>query len=253
VTHSPEQDVDLDGLRVFRHADWVTRFPDLVQGITARATDIEFTLSPGSSSSPDASGRGDGWTRLTRATGITSVVRCRQVHGSHVVTCPAPDSAGLRVAGDADALVTNDPGLLLAITVADCVPVFFVDPDRRTLALAHAGWRGTAAGVVDATLARMIDLGCMRSSLFVHLGPAICGKCYEVGPEVPASLGIDPPESRFVDLRRHIARHLLDSGVEPSRTSVSAGCTKCDNIHLFSFRGGDEGRRMCAFLGWRPS
>ncbi len=138
----------------------------------------------------------------------------------------------------------------MAVTVADCVPVFLIDPGARLLGLAHAGWRGTAAGVVPATVARMGELGSEAASLYAHLGPAICGECYEVGPEVVAALGAVSLSPRRVDLRRHIAGQLAALGLHPGRVTVSDGCTRCDSGRYFSYRGGDRGQRMCAFLGW---
>jgi YfiH family protein len=167
------------------------------------------------------------------------------------VLLETPPGPGIRLAGDADALVTERRGLLLAVTVADCVPVFLVDAERGTLGLAHAGWRGTAAGVVERTLEVMGDLGSRVDSLFVHMGPSICGKCYEVGPEVPKALGLAPTTDSLLDLRRAVGDRVLTAGIGPSRLTVSEGCTRCESDRFFSYRGENSGQRMCAFLGWR--
>ncbi len=168
-----------------------------------------------------------------------------------MVSLDSPAAPGVRLLGDADALVTQQRGVLLAVTVADCVPVFIVDAERGTLGLAHAGWRGTAAGVVERTLERMEGVGSQVGSLLVHLGPSICGECYEVGPEVTEALGLGPADDSFVDLRRAIGDRILAAGIDPGRLTVSVGCTRCESERFFSYRGGDRGRRMCAFLGWQ--
>jgi len=248
-----EREISLDGLRVFGQADWGVRFPGLVQGITARAPELDFGLQEAAERPEEAAASrtpADGWSRLQAATRVGRVARCRQVHGSAVAVYENLGPAGVEVLGHADALVTGRAGVLLAVTIADCVPVFLLDPERRVLGLAHAGWRGTAAGVVEATFDAMCRLGAEVASLHAHLGPAICGRCYEVGPEVPAALGGMPEGTRFVDLRAHIASTVTAAGVDPERLTASSCCTRCDAAAFFSHRGGDRGRRMCAFLGW---
>lgn len=190
------------------------------------------------------------WGLLQQATGVRRVARCSQVHGSAVAVCESLPAVGVRVLGECDALVTRREGVLLTITVADCIPVFMVEPERRVLGLAHAGWRGAAAGVVEATLGAMSDAGADIDDLRVHLGPAICGACYEVGPEVAAALGREATGGTRVDLREYVGGVLLDSGVDPAQLTVSAVCTRHDPGSYFSYRGNDESQRMCAFLGW---
>jgi len=260
VTQIVEREVLINGLRVIIQSDWISLFPRLAQGLTARDAEVDFSLSQASGPTiadlePSLPVRSNGWVALLEATGIPRAARCRQVHGSTVVHVNSADLdlEGIRLVGEADGLVTDRVGVLLAATVADCVPVFFVDDERGTLGLAHAGWRGTAAGVVEATLERMEALGASRESVYVHLGPAICKTCYEIGPEVIRALGVGPPTSRFLDLRAEIAQRALAAGLDEARLSVSGACTRCETERYFSFRGGDQGQRMCAFLGWRAS
>jgi YfiH family protein len=235
-----EQEIWLDDLRLFRLATWAERFPRLVQGITGRARDLDF-------------GEATGWQRLISATEVSAIVRCRQVHGARVELQNEASHTGVHVLGEADALVTSRSGVLLVVTVADCVPVYLLDPEGLRLGLAHAGWRGTAAGVVEATLEAMQDHGADLDSLYVHLGPAICGECYEVGPEVIEALGGDACGPATLDLRRHIADIVLAAGVDPVRLTMSGACTRCHSERFLSYRGGDRGRRMCAFVGWHAS
>ena len=253
-----EQEAWLDGLKVFRQPAWADRIPQLAQGITGRAADLDFSLpkglrDSGVGASPETQMASDGWRRLLAATGIAAAARCRQVHGKGLVTQDGELTAGVHLLGEADALVTRQSGILLAVTVADCVPVYLVEPESRLIGLAHAGWRGTAAGVVEATLRALRDRGSAPGSLFMHLGPAICGKCYEVGPEVVAALGGSGAGPRHVDLRRRIAEAAVAAGVDPRRLTVSNRCTRCEADSFFSYRGGDRGGRMCAYLGWPSS
>ena len=108
------------------------------------------------------------------------VAWCTQVHGRAVVVVDEPGPAG-----DADALVTTTPGLVLMVLMADCVPVLLVDPAAGVLACVHAGWRGTVADVVGATVDVMRSLG--AGDIAAFLGPAVPVERYEVGPEVVAA------------------------------------------------------------------
>ncbi len=180
---------------------------------------------------------------LALAANWRSVVRSRQVHGRAVrVHDPLP--RGVCVTGEGDGHATAAPGVLLTVTLADCVPVFIVDPSRRTVALLHAGWRGTAAGVVEAGLDRLSEsFGSDPRELLVHLGPAICGHCYEVGPEVFHALGEGAPgHPAAIDLRSVIRRRTIAAGVPAQDVTVSGECTLCGDGRYYSHRRGDCGR-----------
>lgn len=121
------------------------------------------------------------------------VVYLRQVHGVDVVVArePWPDSA----TPEADAAVTDQPGLVLAILVADCVPVLLADPVAGVAGAAHAGRRGMAAGVVPATIAAMRELGADPARMVAYTGPSTCGACYEVPEQMRAEVAEREPES----------------------------------------------------------
>jgi polyphenol oxidase len=137
---------------------------------------------------------------------------------------------------------------LLTVSIADCVPISLVDSSSRRIALLHGGWRGTALGILGAGLAH---LGGDPSAVHVHLGPAICGRCYEVGPEVHQALGLAVPAAPApVDVRAVLARQAVDAGVAPGHISVSEHCTRCGD-NFFSHRAGSPGRQL-GVLGLRP-
>ena len=217
---------------------WEARFPWLSAGTTRR--------TPGAVDLPDslAFAVGSGWR---------SVVRSRQVHGA-LTRVHTDVPAGSSVAGDGDGHATREPGVLLTVTLADCVPVFIVDPGRKAVALLHAGWRGVAAGVVESGFGVMAGtFGSTLSELVVHLGPAICGRCYEVGPEVFTALGkMSPGRPAPINLRGVIRRRAVASGIEGDQLSVSRECTLCGDGRYFSHRRGDQGRHR-AFIGILPS
>ena len=132
------------------------------------------------------------------------------------------------------------------------LPVFVVEPRRRAVALLHAGWRGAAAGILELGLEVLGErLGSRAEDLLVHLGPAICGSCYEVGPEVFRGLGLPEPGAPApVDLRAALAHRAVAAGVAAGSISVSAHCTLCGDAGLFSHRRGDRARQV-GYLGVR--
>jgi YfiH family protein len=159
---------------------------------------------------------------------------------------------GFQLAGDADGHVTGEPGALLGVTVADCVPVFLVDPVRRVNSLLHGGWRGVASGILEAGVETLSSrFGCDPAALHLHLGPSICGSCYEVGPEVHEALGLPLPAARKpVDLRAVLAARGLRLGIPAHQISRSAYCTLCGHTPFYSHRREDPERQV-AFVGTR--
>ena len=169
----------------------------------------------------------------------------KQVHGTAVLE-HGPTWTGWHRADSADGHVGFIPGMALAVTVADCVPVFVAHPSG-TIALLHAGWRGTAGRILSKGLQRLTDRGLAAADLRVHLGPAICGRCYIVGPDVFGQLtGWTTARPRNVDLRALVAEQAKELGV--TRITVSPYCTKCDSERFFSHRAGDAGRQVAVIV-----
>jgi hypothetical protein len=164
-----------------------------------------------------------------------------QVHGNHVIQHVGNWRGWLR-GEDADGHLSIRRGTAMAVTVADCVPVFLAHPSGATAAL-HSGWRGTAARITQQALAQFGVQGLSASDFRLHCGPAICGKCYEVSASVYAKLtGRDPGKPTTIDLRALIADHARDMGVK--QISSSQLCTRCDNDRFYSHRAGDAGRQL---------
>lgn len=187
------------------------------------------------------------WTRLQEDISgrARRIVIGRQVHGSTVLTHHGGWEGLLRT-GEADGHIAAERGIALTVSVADCVPVFIAHPSG-VVGLVHSGWRGTVARIIDAGLRGFARLGLPPEELNVHLGPAICGRCYEVGAEVRAELTGQPVNrAGNVDIRSLIAEHARDAGV--ADVTVSADCTKCDNEKYFSHRAGDTGRQLAVIV-----
>jgi copper oxidase (laccase) domain-containing protein len=140
--------------------------------------------------------------------------------------------------------------VLLCVTVADCIPVFLVHPATRTVGLLHAGWRGTAAGILEGGIEAVARLAmCRVQDVVMHCGVGICGSCYEVGHEVIKALrGSASPNHDHIDLRAELAARAGRAGL--THVTASGWCTAHDGTRFFSHRrsGGSEGR-MVAYVG----
>jgi polyphenol oxidase len=164
-----------------------------------------------------------------------------QVHGTHVVVHTPGWDGWLRV-DQADGHLSMERRTAMAVTIADCVPIFVAHPSGPCAVL-HSGWRGTATGILGRGIAELSRRGIDPAELAVHFGPAICGACYEVGPEVYTQLtGREAHCPTYVDLRELLTDQARTAGVR--HVSSSRSCTRCDNARFFSHRAGDEGRQL---------
>lgn len=197
--------------------------------------------------------------RLARALDapLERLVEAEQVHGNAVAVV-GPHAAGSVVPG-VDALVTGSPDVWLAIYSADCVPVLVCDPAAPAVAAIHAGWRGTAAGIVLETLRRMREVfGTRPGRCRAVLGPAIGGCCYEVDTPVaramdraawwPQAARPTGPGTWHLDLREAIRLQLLAAGMASPQSDVVSGCTMCRPDLFFSYRRDRVTGRMAACI-----
>src|ERR1700689_299895 len=128
--------------------------------------------------------------RVSEALGGAALVTLGQIHGTDVLTVSTPWDIGETPADDpkhiplGDAMVTDRPGVALGILTADCTPVLFADAQARVIGAAHAGWKGAAGGVLEATIAAMEKLGAKPARLVAAIGPTISQANYEVGQDL---------------------------------------------------------------------
>jgi YfiH family protein len=189
------------------------------------------------------------WRAFRRALpGFTAVVLGNQVHGTVVEQVEA-GRGWIQMEG-VDGWVTTTPGILLTVTIADCIPVYLAVPGRG-VALLHAGWRGTAGDILGAGLERLTRAaGASVDDVIMHCGIGICGECYEVGSEVMTGCGLaaDGAGPWHLDLRSHLARRASELGV--GTVSSSTWCSAHDRPRFYSHRAsrGLDGR-MVAYLG----
>ncbi len=188
------------------------------------------------------------WTAVQQHLADTArrLASLRQVHGTRVLVHTGGWEGWLR-GDEADGHIAAEKGIALAVGIADCVPVFIAHPSG-IVALLHSGWRGTAARITTEAIAALARYGLPPDELAIHLGPAICGRCYEVSAEVREQLTGQPvTRPGHVDLRSLIAEHATEVGVQ--KISVSSWCTRCDNERFFSHRAGDAGRQIAVIVG----
>lgn len=181
--------------------------------------------------------------RVAEAMGVAAdrLVTLHQVHSARVVTLDAPPATR----AEADAMVTATPGLALGILTADCQPVLFADAAAGVIGAAHAGWRGTVDGVLEATVDAMTDLGARPERIVAVIGPTISQAAYEVGPEFFETFtDADRGNARFFingagdrmlfDLPAFGLSRLRAAGV--GHAEWTRHCTYRDAERFFSFR-----------------
>lgn len=230
---------------------WYERF-GVTAGITGRGPDPAAPFDLGLWTENPVREVMERWRRFrAHFPSQQSFVMSHQIHGNRVQWHDGI-GAGWTILDGADGHGTAIPGRLLLVTVADCVPVYLVAPRQRAVALLHAGWRGTAAGIIARGLEMLSQrTGAVSSDLVMHIGIGICGSCYEVGSEVMAAVGLpaDGPGPWHLDLRTVLREQAGRLGL--AEVTASSRCTACDRRHFFSHRasGGVDGR-MVAYLGW---
>jgi YfiH family protein len=230
ITEERRGDVPL-----FAHPEW-ERWNWLVQGTTPREAGNFASFGEQSANTIQTA-----WRNLRAHTGTQRSVLGRQVHGANVLSHET-FANGTLFSDDADGHVTRVVGTLLAVSIADCVPVFIVDERQRMVGALHAGWRGVAAGILERGIKCM---GGMPASMHVHLGPAICGTCYEVGPEVHTALGLpDPGKNTTIDIRAVLATQAIAAGIPEANITTSSFCTRCNDSPFFSHRAGHPERQL---------
>ena len=209
------------------------------------------------------------------------LVAMKQIHSALI----HPFASVLAQPCKGDASTTKQPGLLLGVQTADCVPILLVDPKKRVVAAIHAGWRGTLARITQKTVGRMqYQFGCRAADLLAAIGPSIGPCCYEVGaefvtkftaqfPDAPdyfdeARTGDEPnplqwlnmkppghqppPKNVHLDLRKANHSQLAAAGLRAKNIFISELCTACRNDLFFSYRKeGPVSGRMLSVIGVR--
>jgi YfiH family protein len=232
--------------------------PDMLEKITSDALPVQhgfFTRKGGASSGifaglncgPGSSDQAEvvaiNRARVADAMGVAQdhLISINQVHSADVIHVTGPLAERPR----ADGMVTATPGIALGVLTADCQPVLFADPEAGVIGAAHAGWRGTRDGVLEATVEAMIALGARRDHIAAVIGPTISQSAYEVGPEFFEAFTDDDRDSARFFIAGQDGRYLFDLPAMGLSRLRAAGvghaewtrhCTYRDSERFFSYR-----------------
>lgn len=257
-TAAPLHETDVVRGETLRHARGVAHAFFTRRG--GVSTDIYASLNMGIGSKDDPNAVHENRARVLQILGLTGreLVTPWQVHSAEAVIVSEP------FAGDrakADGIVTKTPGLAIGVVTADCGPILFADAAAGVVGAAHAGWKGAAGGVLEATIAAMESCGAARGDIVAVLGPTITQESYEVGIDMmEAVLGHDgaaapffaaggAADKRQFDLPGYIVARLTKAGVA---ASFVGRCTYREEEAFFSFRRTthrgepDYGRQLAA-------
>ena len=230
---------------------WQEQF-GVVAGITGRGSDPGRGFDLGLWSDEPVGEVMSRWRAFRRELSpFQAVALGNQVHGVEVMRIDG-GRGWIQVEG-IDGWITTTAGILLTVTIADCVPVYLVAPGRG-IALLHAGWRGTAGGILGRGLEQLRAAVGSSTNIVMHCGVGICGECYEVGSEVMVGCGL-PAEGGgpwHVDLRERLVEQARNLGL--SRVTRSSWCSAHDRSSFYSHRAsrGADGR-MVAYIGMLAS
>jgi YfiH family protein len=229
---------NLAALETVRHG-FFTRAGGVSEGIFE-------SLNCGFSSGDDAARVAENRARALRQLALPAESLCtvHQVHGARARVMDEA-RAGHRPV-EADALVTDRPGIALGVVCADCAPVLIADHEAGVIGCAHAGWRGALAGVIEATVQAMTGLGARCEAMRAAIGPCIAQPSYEVGPEMLARFAAEDPGSEALfapvansdrllfDLKGYVLRRLAATGID-DRLALPDD-TLADAVRFFSAR-----------------
>lgn len=246
------QERPVEGVHVPRLelAEWRERY-GVVAGVTTRGTPAEpFDL--GLSGGRPVGRVLEQWAAFRVAEpGFPLTTLGRQVHGAEVAWHDG--GRGWLILDGVDGHATGSAGVLMTVTVADCTPVYLLDPVQGAMALLHAGWRGASSRILERGIRLLAGrAGSNVEDIVMHCGVGICGKCYEVGSEVFEAFGLPAPaEGRgLLDVREQLIRQGQELGV--GRITASSWCSghHGDLFHSHRRSRGADGR-MISYLG-RP-
>lgn len=234
--------------QLWLQAEGWSRFPGLVHGFSGRLED-----KPGESLPI--------YLHMAEHLALQTL---KQVHGNEILVIE--QCSFVQKEKEADGMITAEAGLLLGIATADCVPVLLVAPQQRLVAALHAGWRGTLQGISVRAVDRLsTDWHVNPADLWVALGPAIGGCCYEVGADIGEAMaqrwGSNTPpawrsfgEKGFLDLREVNLSQITAAGVPQAQVQFVGPCTFCDSQRFASYRReGAAAKRQLSIIGWGDS
>ena len=191
--------------------------------------------------------------RFSKAVGLNpkKLIILKQIHSSNIISPKIPG-----VYDAADGIINKGGELVCAIQVADCLPIFFVNNNSKTIGLVHAGWRGLSLGILPEVIKKINHFEEKVSNYYVLIGPSIQSCCFEIGHDVLDHF--DPKfynnisKNKFkTDLQGWAVNQLVSSGIDKEKINVINKCTYCSNALYHSYRrSGTNAGRMFALVGW---
>lgn len=222
----------------------LARFPEVVHGFTTRTAPADFQQMMAKIDIPHQ-----------------NFFSLRQIHSGRVYSYRYEDTLHPPIPiPEADSIVTSEDYVVIGVRTADCVPILLYDPNEMVVSAVHAGWRGIVRGVIEETLREMVrGYGVRPLTVLAAIGPSLCRKCFEVGPEVVSlfleKMGEDldvadgKGDRSTLDLKEVSRMILLKGGLTEKNINVLPFCTICDNRLFYSHRKGDQEARSIAFVG----
>jgi polyphenol oxidase len=242
----------------------VWNLPRLVHGFmtrrggASRGSYYSFNLADGVGDDPKAVSAN--WTLWHTAYPHLRVVRLQQVHGNRVHPIGLADKGAHKIG---DGMVTDVPGIVLAIFTADCVPVLMMDAEAGIVGAVHAGWRGTLAGIANEGVKAMTALGARSYQIRLAMGPSIGSCCFEVDADLAGRFVSHLPEAaacccagrsgkKHLDLRGILRWQFREAGVSADSIMEIGPCTRCNSDRFFSRRaaGGAPTGLQMSFIGF---
>ncbi len=211
----------------------------------------------------------ENYKRICNVLGVSynSLVLSAQTHTDNVISVTREDRGKGIVRPsfcDVDGLITDSPDVTLVTFYADCTPLFFLDPKKRVVALAHSGWKGTVKRIGEVTVKKMVrEFGCKREDILAAVGPCAGPCCYEVSDDVALQImraGDNGDCIRYnshtkklhADLWRANYRILLNAGIPDDNITVANECTVCNPLDYYSHRRqGEQRGSLAAFIALR--
>ncbi|MDM8518182.1 peptidoglycan editing factor PgeF [Desulfobacterales bacterium HSG16] len=198
--------------------------------------------------------------RILKVSGLKRLVFARQVHETGVLVYKNSDqNIDQNIDQDdyepqtGDAMITDIPGLCLAIQVADCQPVLVYDPRHRVVANIHSGWKGSIQNIIAETINTMkVVFNTSPEDIVAGIGPSLgqcCAEFINYRTEIPKRYWVNKNESDHIDFWAISCKQLEDAGVKKDRINIGGLCTKCSTDHFFSYRKEKTTGRFSALIG----
>mgnify|MGYP003528276005 FL=1 len=246
--------------------DCLSQIPEIKHCFTTRcggvSTDFLSSLNLGFSRGDESQNVIENYRRVANAMGVDleDMIISHQTHTTNVRMVGREDGGeGLtkpRTFFDVDGMITNEKGLLLSTSYADCVPLYFVDVIHHAIGLSHSGWRGTVHRMGAVTIDAMKRaFGSRPENIVCAIGPSICRDCYEVSEDVYAEFAtefatvdnffLNKGDGKYqLDLWKANEEILLEAGILPQNLAITNVCTSCNSNLLYSHRasGGRRGK-----------